>query len=61
MLFLLLALVWLSVSVVVLAACRMAAVADAPDASAPRPLRARGAVRERIVAAPHRGRLATHR
>jgi hypothetical protein len=62
MLFLiLLALVWLSVSVVVVAACRMAAAADAPDGAAPGRLRARGAVRERMVAVPQSGRLATHR
>lgn len=56
-----LSILWLLVAVVVVAACRMAALGDAPGDRAPRQQRVHGAVRERIVASPRGSRLATHR
>lgn len=56
-----LSILWLLVTVVVVAACRMAALGDAPGDCAPRQQRVRGAVRERIVASSPGGRLAAHR
>ena len=56
-----LSILWLVVTVVVIAACRMAALGDAPGDRAPRQQRIRGAVRERIVASPQGNRLASYR
>jgi len=54
-------LAWLVVAAVVIAACRTAALGDDPAARALPRASAVGAVRERIVASPRSGRLATHR
>ncbi len=61
----LLALVWLSVSVVVVAACRMAARGDGElggdEAQSPRRPSTWGTVRSRILTSPHSDQLATYR
>jgi hypothetical protein len=60
----LLALVWLSVSLVVVAACRMAARGDGEpvgEAQSPRRPNAWGTVRSRISGSPHSDQLATYR
>jgi hypothetical protein len=65
MLFLiLLALVWLSVSVVVVAACRMAARGErefGDEVQSPRRPSTWGTVRSRILTSPHSDQLATYR
>jgi hypothetical protein len=63
----LLALLWLSVSVVVVAACRMAARGEgelsglADEAQSPRRPSTWGTVRSRILTSPHSDQLATYR
>ena len=61
----LLALVWLSVSVVVVAACRMAARGDGElvvgEAQSPRRPSTWGTVRSRILTSPHSDQLATYK
>jgi hypothetical protein len=52
---------WLVVAVIVIAACRMAATADAPDAQSPRRASTWGTVRKRIFTSPHSDQLATYR
>lgn len=52
---------WLVVTVLVIAACRMAAEADAPDAQSPRRPSTWGTVRRRILTSPHSDQLATYR
>ncbi len=60
----LLALVWLSVSVIVVAACRMAAGGDGElgdEAQSPRRPSTWGTVRSRILMSPHSDQLATYK
>ncbi len=56
---------WLLVVAVVIAACRMAAAADArdaaPDAQSPRRASTWGTVRSRILTSPHKDQLATYK
>ena len=57
-------LVWLSVGVVVVAACRMAARGDgelAGEAQSPRRSSTWGTVRSRILTSPHSDQLATYK
>jgi hypothetical protein len=64
LLLILLALVWLSVSVVVVAACRMAARGDgelAGEPQSPRRPSTWGTVRSRILTSPHSDQLATYK
>jgi hypothetical protein len=56
-----LSILWLLVAVVVIAACRMAAAADAPEAQSPRRPSTWGTVRSRILTSPHSDQLATYR
>ncbi len=60
----LLSLVWLAVSVVVIAACRMAARGDGElgaEVHSPRLPSTWGTVRSRILTSPHSDQLATYR
>ncbi len=63
----LLALVWLAVSIVVVAACRMAARGEGEfselgaEAQSPRRPSTWGTVRSRILTSPHSDQLATYR
>jgi hypothetical protein len=56
-----LAILWLLVAVVVIAACRMAAAADGRDVQSPRRPSTWGTVRSRILRSPHSDQLATYK
>ena len=56
-----LTILWLLVAVVVIAACRMAAAADAPEAQSPLRPNTWGTVRSRILRSPQSDQLATYR